>query len=226
MIGKHYLMSEVGRHRIKRQYTVANCMGREVYASYLRLLKDPTSKPQPRDKGRFWVTVKDYKRGLSKTLHSGGTRFEVQGPMGKGLGFKREGVHVAFTAGTGCLVFVDLVAHLLRKNLKLLTAEEDQQLSSDFKFIFYVSFPTIKEALALELCQGLADLNKERGFKNFEFRPRFSSESGHWDTAFLKKELETLSPRKIWICGPPTMNETFDRYLTEELKPAFEFEIL
>ena len=81
--------------------------------------------------------------------------------------------------------------------------------------------------MALELCQGLANLNKDKGLKNFEFRPRFSSESGgHWDTAFLKKEIESLSPTKVWVCGPPIMNETFDRYLTEELKPEFEFEIL
>ena len=35
--------------------------------------------------------------------------------MGKGLQMKSKGVHIAFTAGTGCLVFLDLVAHLLRK---------------------------------------------------------------------------------------------------------------
>jgi len=33
--------------------------------------------------------------------------------MGKGLGIDQTGVHVAFTAGTGVLVFVDLVAHIL-----------------------------------------------------------------------------------------------------------------
>ena len=40
--------------------------------------------------------------------------------MGKGLDIKREGTHIAFSAGTGCLVFVDLVAYLIRKNLGLL----------------------------------------------------------------------------------------------------------
>jgi len=33
--------------------------------------------------------------------------------MGRGLGIGQTGRHVAFTAGTGVLVFIDLVAHLL-----------------------------------------------------------------------------------------------------------------
>jgi hypothetical protein len=45
--------------------------------------------------------------------------------MGKGLDIKPEGTHIAFSAGTGCLVFIDLVAHLIRKNLGLLDPDED-----------------------------------------------------------------------------------------------------
>ena len=51
--------------------------------------------------------------------------YEFQGPMGKGLEIQRKGTHIAYTAGTGVLVFVDLVAHLIRKNLRLLSKEED-----------------------------------------------------------------------------------------------------
>lgn len=43
--------------------------------------------------------------------------YQIKGPMGKGLEIKPAGTHVAFAAGTGVLVFLDLVAHLLRKNL-------------------------------------------------------------------------------------------------------------
>lgn len=60
--------------------------------------------------------------------------------MGKGLGIQESGVHIAFAAGTGILVFIDLVAHLIRKNLKQLSSNEDSMLSSDFKFILYTSF--------------------------------------------------------------------------------------
>jgi hypothetical protein len=34
--------------------------------------------------------------------------------MGKGLCIQKEGTHVAFVAGTGVLVFIDLVAYLVR----------------------------------------------------------------------------------------------------------------
>ena len=39
--------------------------------------------------------------------------FNIKGPMGKGLCVEESGVHVAFCAGTGVLVFLDLVSHLL-----------------------------------------------------------------------------------------------------------------
>jgi len=34
--------------------------------------------------------------------------------LGKGLGIQKEGTHIAFVAGTGVLVFMDLVAYLIR----------------------------------------------------------------------------------------------------------------
>lgn len=46
--------------------------------------------------------------------------------MGKGLGIHSKGIHVAFAAGTGVLVFIDLVAHLIRKNLNLMSEDEDK----------------------------------------------------------------------------------------------------
>lgn len=72
--------------------------------------------------------------------------------MGKGLDIQQDGVHIAFTAGTGILVFIDLVAHLIRKNLGQIDPQEDSQLSPSFKFILYVSFPKQEDAIALEMC--------------------------------------------------------------------------
>ena len=63
--------------------------------------------------------------------------------MGLGLDIRTEGTHIAFTAGTGVLVFLDLVAHLLRKNLGILTTTEDGFLhQSRFKLVLFVSFPS------------------------------------------------------------------------------------
>ena len=42
--------------------------------------------------------------------------FNIKGPMGKGLCIESSGVHVAFCAGTGVLVFLDLIAHLLMRS--------------------------------------------------------------------------------------------------------------
>ena len=93
-------------------------------------------------------------KGLSMRINEsqGNTLFEVQGPMGKGLQINSSGLHIAFTSGTGCLVFVDLVAHLIRKNIGALDSDEATQLSSSFKFVFFVSFPTREDAIALDLC--------------------------------------------------------------------------
>ena len=43
--------------------------------------------------------------------------FNIKGPMGVGLQMKPSGLHVAFCAGTGALVFLDLVAHILMRNV-------------------------------------------------------------------------------------------------------------
>ena len=42
--------------------------------------------------------------------------FFVKGPMGKGLQIEERGVHLAFCAGTGVLVYLDLVGHLILRN--------------------------------------------------------------------------------------------------------------
>ena len=77
-----------------------------------------TRKPEDCD---LALTVKEYDttNGLSKNiaLNSGSKCFKVCGPMGKGLQPARSGLHVAFAAGTGVLVFVDLVAYLSRQHL-------------------------------------------------------------------------------------------------------------
>ena len=61
------------------------------------------------------LTIKNYKvGGLSEVLKEGQI-FDLQGPMGKGLGLSPTSVgnHVAFAAGTGILVYIDLVLRLL-----------------------------------------------------------------------------------------------------------------
>ena len=68
--------------------------------------------------------MKDYKikDGLSSRISNdivpaSNPDYIIKGPMGKGIDLKPSGVHIAFSAGTGVLPFLDLVAFLIRHNL-------------------------------------------------------------------------------------------------------------
>ena len=66
---------------------------------------------------KIYLTVKNYKseKGVSmKFFENYKTKFNVKGPMGKGLGItaNSSGTHMAFTAGTGILVFIDLIVKI------------------------------------------------------------------------------------------------------------------
>jgi hypothetical protein len=54
---------------------------------------------------------------------------------------------------------MDLVAHLIRRNLDMLTdAEKVVGVKNDFKFVFFASFQNRTEAMGLELMEGLRDV--------------------------------------------------------------------
>ena len=75
--------------------------------------------------------------------------FKIKGPLGKGLCIEESGVHVAFCAGTGILVFLDLVSHLLMRAYYKHYVDPAQvppqmkQLKDNFKFLFFVSMPSM-----------------------------------------------------------------------------------
>jgi hypothetical protein len=106
------------------------------------------------------MTIKNYNipGGLSMKLHDENDNlitYCIKGPMGKGLRVKRNGTHIAFTAGTGCLIFMDLVAYLVKINLQLGEESKNNYFDNNFKFIFYVSFPRRSECIGYDLCDGL-----------------------------------------------------------------------
>lgn len=121
--------------------------------------------------------------------------------MGKGLEMKQSGNHVAFCAGTGILVFLDLVAHLLVHNAfnakkKGMPEEISSFYKDDFKLRLYVAFASSEEAIGLELIKSLQDVNKMLGLDNFEAVIRLSkTDDGskpmpRWDANFIVNELE------------------------------------
>ena len=152
--------------------------------------------------------------------------------MGKGLGIQRGGTHVAITAGTGCLIFIDLVAYLIRLCFGLLGTPLID--ISTFRFVLYISFPKREEAIALEMFTGLEQICQKRGLSIFELNMRFSNESNErWSEDFYLKQLERNKPlTKLWVCGPPVMNQQIDKLLSKHgstkfgLASNFHYEIL
>jgi hypothetical protein len=63
--------------------------------------------------------------------------FNIKGPFGVGLGIRPTGVHVAFSAGTGVLVFLDLVTKIILHNTGIKSLGPD--FDEDFKFVLYIS---------------------------------------------------------------------------------------
>ena len=138
---------------------------------------DATDRKRMRDLISFYndknlnLTIKDYKQhpaGLSHFIHKdifGGTNsYEIKGLLGKGLDVKTSGHHIGFAAGTGILVFLDLVAHLL---LRILSEELGDNVAdffeshridlANFHFTLNVSFESEDEAIGVELLRLLRE---------------------------------------------------------------------
>ena len=151
--------------------------------------------------------------------------------MGKGLCVEESGVHIAFCAGTGVLVFLDLISHLLlRSYYKHYVKPEDVpesmlQLKDDFVFVFYVSMLSMDSEIGLNMCEALDKVNRKLGETNFKLTVRISKRwdgfrGEVWDENFVQDNLSQYSNKikKVWISGPPAMNETLDKSL-EKLGP-------
>jgi len=151
--------------------------------------------------------------------------------MGKGLCIEPSGVHVAFCAGTGVLVFLDLISHLLlRSYYKHYVDPKDvpesmHQLKDDFVFLFYVSMLSMDSEIGLNICEALDKVNRKLGETNFKLAVRISKRwdgfrGEIWDEKFVQDNLSQYANKikKVWISGPPGMNETLDKSL-EKLGP-------
>ena len=227
MLGKHYLVQQIDNddHAFgnARHYTVANCMRYAVQDAYIRAMRgeevDTSVITEVPDKCDLTLTIKEYNtvNGLSKNIANNSDKkcFRVSGPMGKGLQPASSGVHVAFAAGTGVLVFVDLVAYLVRQKLEIKAADEgeDSELGDDFKLVLFASFANEAEAIALDFLQAASEALGDR----FELRLRLGdgareAETARWDAKFLDEEMCKLEvqPEKIWVCGTPAMNQVFE----------------
>mgnify|MGYP003340153073 CR=1 FL=1 len=95
----------------------------------------------------FSLTLKAYWdcNGLSKRLFESsaakdGATYMIKGPMGKSLGVKRSGTHLAFAAGTGAITFMDTAAYVARFVMGEMDEAEKANVADDFKFTYYVTY--------------------------------------------------------------------------------------
>ena len=74
-------------------------------------------------------------------------------------------------------------------------------------------------------------VNKKLGLINFKAIVRLSKTDGEklprWTPNYIEEELAPLSGqmKRVWVCGPPSVNEIFDRTLNsmkEKLKLSQE----
>lgn len=171
------------------------------------------------------LTIKAYYnvKGMSAHIFESsskrdGTQWRLKGPMGKSLGVKPSGHHIAFAAGTGSITFMDLAAFVARFVMNDLPPEEKKQISDDFKFTFYVTYFNRQQACGLRLLEALDAL----GSPHFELKLRLSDQkSRRWDQGYL---LENLPEKceKLWVCGTPQMNESFEKAF-HNLKGVFPY---
>lgn len=115
--------------------------------------------------------------------------------------------------GTGVLVFADLLSLLLRQNLGLL---QTPKFAPKFKLVLYATFESRKLALCLDLLQGLHQISRDKNLNNFELVLRISQENPErWDAEYLRRQLQNWHGQtgieRVYVCGPPSMNEMFDR---------------
>ena len=152
--------------------------------------------------------------------------FYIKGPMGRGLQIQENGLHVGFCAGTGALIFLDLVAHLLIVNIFNFQGKslpiEMQFYQPGFKLHLYISFQSRASAIGLDLIEALEKINEKLGFDNFKATVRLSETDSpndpklpHWTPEYIERQLAGYAGqlKKIWVCGPPALNELFDKAL-------------
>jgi len=173
-------------------------------------------------------TIKNYKqeKGLSYKFFETDQRaeYKIKGPMGKGLAPAQFGTHIAFCAGTGALCFVDIMAHIALAVMGQLSPADIDAGSiniKEFSMHMYASFPSRREGVAYELMEALHNYCLARDLQTFVLHPRLSKEKinpARWDNKWIENTLLQYKPaevQRVWVCGPPFMNEQFDRTLMD-----------
>jgi NAD(P)H-flavin reductase len=236
--GKHYVISSL-KNQVSRYYTICNSMNSEAYEIYLAAFGGKqVNGTIPETSNQLQLTMKFYpqsKNGITKQLMDSddSQMFLINGPFGKGLDFSPEsicGKNIIFLGGTGVLPFVDFFTYLGRSLLSEVNSQnliENEQFEDHFKkasFVVYGYFPKESEAVALELCSKISELHAQNNAQErFSFIPIFTREGG--EKLVKDKIFEILSNshsesklKNVWVCGPPPMNNMFQRIQKQIIK--------
>ena len=185
------------------------------------------------------LVIKHYPQsqtGISTQVHNAevGDKFYIHGPVGRGLELNINnslGLNIIFVGGTGILPFMDLFAYILRKLLaendreyEMFPGETFDDLAETSKFIIYAYFPTRSESIGIDFLEKVENLHKKYGKgEKFKVNVIFTREE---DEKLSDEELLQLLQdhkytderiNKLWICGPPPMNQQFNK-LSGEIK--------
>lgn len=100
-----------------------------------------------------------------------------------------------------------------------------------------MAFQDRESAIGLDVIEALEGVNEKLGLNNFKAIVRLSNSDAlfkppRWTPQYIEEQLtplkDTLS--RVWVCGPPSLNETFDKTLEAigpmiNLKPS-QYEIM
>lgn len=170
--------------------------------------------------------------GISRQAHYpiSGDQYFIHGPVGRGLEIDKHnsgGVNIIFVGGTGILPFMDLFAYIGRRILSKHTPrcaifpdELFTDLANDAQFVVYSYFPTREDCIGIELLEAIEKLHKKHGkadmFKlNLSLTRKGGRKHNNEEIVELLSEYKQIHGRinKLWVCGPPVMNDQFQRLM-------------
>lgn len=235
--GQHYKVRSLRNRLVYRHYTdCGDTMRPEVYQSLIDCMNsdDLGQLVSSKEEG-LSLTVKNYDKfqGVSFRFYEQAimqSNLEIEGPLGRGLQPDLNGTNIAFSGGTGCLTFIQLVAAISKS---VLGAQDGPEFGPNFKLILYLSFQSRAESICIELCEKLQQICEKKANLKFEVKIRLSKEgvnAERWSQSWIKDTLDRYKDKKkVWVCGPPPMSETFEKYVFNQKLDGqmnYSFEIL
>ena len=153
------------------------------------------------DQDSIYITVKNYKSGISKQLHlAKDTVWFVKGPLGFGTKLIPNNLNIIFVGGTGILFILDYLAKFVMYNCNYDVDQKFDIFGKHYKLRLYYTVDSDESALGLEMLRLLEKVSRKFKNKNFILKVRFSNPETvlhpgdtlieEWDQEYIEQELE------------------------------------